>query len=116
MKKKKDKDVVSLEDRFIGALKKRSLKPSPKLFNLGNKLYLPDFVFNQLIVEVEDCIQSNRIGIIKEFKKCFPHYTLVLLTNGTKECLDVAKVFDSVVDFNSIDLLLSEICKHLSQG
>jgi hypothetical protein len=115
-KKKEKKDDSSLEDRFIEVLKSNKIAYHGKLFNIGDKLYLPDFVFNTLIVEVEDCISDNRTKVIRQFRKEHPNYTLILLTADHKRCVEAAKEFNEVFDIDSVSILLSEIKKHMTKG
>ena len=116
MPKKKKENKLSLEDKFIEVLEINHIEFQNKLFNLGDKLYLPDFVFGNFIVEVEDCVSENRMKVIVEFKKCFPSYKLVLLTCDHAHSVQAAKEFHEVFDFDSVSILLSEIKKHLRKG
>lgn len=118
-KKKKvwdEKGTSSLEDKFIEVLNKNHISFGGKLFNMGNKLYLPDFVFDRFIVEVEDCVCNNRMETIREFKKNFGGYKIVLLTADESNILNAAKEFDEVFDFGSMELLLGEIRKNMNKG
>ncbi len=113
MAKKKENKGHSLEDRFIETLERNKLRFVSKLFNIGDKLYLPDFVFGKLIVEVEDCVSGTRVKTINKFRQFHKDYRVVLLTDDGLHSVEVAREFDEVFDFNSVSLLLSEIKKAL---
>jgi hypothetical protein len=104
---------ISLEDKFIKVLEKRGISYHGSIFNLGSILYLPDFVFNDLIVEVDGQINDKRLKTIKEFKKHSPGYKIVLLVDDGERMLDLANIFDEILDFASIDVLISEIKRNL---
>jgi hypothetical protein len=114
---KKDKDEkASVEDKFISVLKKNRIKFQSKLFNLGDKLYLPNFVFGRLVVEVEEDVSANRLEVINKFKKSFAGYRVVLLAGDQAHYIAAAKEFDEVFNFDSVNLLLAEIKENLRKG
>ena len=103
----------SLESKFVAILEANHLERTSKIFNLGDRLYLPDFVFNDLIVEVSEEVTARKIDTIKEFKHSSPSYRIVLLTDGDDKVIDGATHFDESFDLGSIKVLLSEIKKSL---
>ena len=112
-KKSKKEEKNSLEDKFVVACKKANLEYISRLFAAGDGLFLPDFVFKNMIVDIEECISVKKLENIKRFRKHYPEFKLYLLTNDQSHCLEAAKEFDEVFDLTSIDLLLKEIRKGL---
>ena len=113
MAKKKKIVEPSLEDKFVVACKKEDLEYGSKLYAVGDGLYLPDFVFKNMIVEVVESVSVKHMETIKKFKKLYPAFRLFLLTSDQNHCLEAAKEFDEVFDLASIGLLLKEIKKGL---
>jgi hypothetical protein len=108
----KKKKVQSLEDRFIEFLRANNMTWDNKLFGLGDKLYLPTFVFGKLIVEVEDFVSKHRMEKMRLFKSHNPEYTFYLLTKDEESCIDAAKDFHEVFTWDSVQKLLGQIRRH----
>jgi hypothetical protein len=105
----------SLGDRFVTILEANGITHSSKIFNLGGKLYLPDFVFNYFIVEVLEEVTKRKLASISEFKRSCGGYKIVLLTNDKKHMVEGADHFDEVFDFDSIKVLIAEIKKNIQK-
>ena len=102
-----------LEESFVDILGEHKLRYQSRIFNLGDKLYLPDFVFDRLIVEIDQYVTDSKLSLIKEFRKLYLGHKIALLGSSNKRCLAIMQEFDEVYDVNNMDLLLFEIRKHL---
>ena len=100
-----------LEDRFVEALEKGGVSYDSKIFYVGNKLYLPDFVFGGLIVEISEELTPKRLELIKKFRKADDEHKIYLLTEDTKHAVEFAEFFDEVFDYASMNVLMSQIKK-----
>ena len=103
---------ISLEDKFIKAVGAASLEFESKIISVHGKLYLPNFVFGNLIVEVEAALPPTQMDLVKQFVKAPGAYKVFLLTENTAHAVEVAEYFDEVFDYKSIHTLIAEIKKH----
>jgi hypothetical protein len=106
--------VEALRNLFEKELKKAGIPIRGKVFTMGEKNYLGDYVLGDIVVDIVGSPSDRRLETIENFKRQYGHrYTVAILAPESMKGILGCSVADEVYTSGSIKLLVNKIKKHI---